>query len=498
MIQIEKLSKSYGGVRALSDVSMDIRAGEVHGLCGENGAGKSTLIKCLAGVVEPDAGGFTINGASVRTGDIRAAEDAGIAVIHQESTSFPDLDLVDNLFVGRELRRGPWLDRAAMEAKARSVMDRLELKLDLRTPLGAFTIAQRQMVEMARALLRDCRLIIMDEPTASLSAKETELLLALVQQLRRDGVSVLYVSHRLEEIFAVADRVTVLRDGAWVATHDTSELNTSQLIEQMVGREVETLTRHGTHEGRTDHVRLQVRGLAAPGRFEDVSFEVHDGEILGLGGLVGAGRSEVARALFGVDAYKAGTVQVDGKPLLGGSVQTAMAAGIALVPEDRQHEGLVLPMTVSENITLAILEKIAPGRLLNAGREDVCVRQWMERLNIKAAGPGVEAASLSGGNQQKVVLGKWLATEPSLLILDEPTRGVDVGAKAEIHRLIRQLTAGGMATLVISSDLPELLALCDRIVVMSEGRIAGELDGATADEKDVLHLAFPVGERGEP
>ena len=463
-------------------------------MCGENGAGKSTLIKCLAGVVKPDAGAFECDGQTLACGDIHAAEEAGIAVIHQESTSFLDLDLVDNLFVGREIKKGLFLDCPEMERRAQTILERLGLDLDLHIPLRAFSVAQRQMVEMARALLRECKLLIMDEPTASLSARETETLLALVKQLRSDGVSVLYVSHRLEEIFELCDCVTVFRDGRFVATTRVADLDRAGLIQQMVGREVETLTQHSGHEGRTDEVRLRVEGLHSAGRFMDVNFEVHAGEILGIGGLVGAGRSEVVRAVFGIDRYDGGCIFLDGKPLEAGSIRSAMDAGVALVPEDRQHEGLVLPMSVSDNLTMAILREISRHGMIHGPTEHERAVEQMESLAVKAAGAGVGAASLSGGNQQKIVLGKWLAIQPRLLILDEPTRGVDVGAKGEIHRLIRKLTSQGMATLVISSDLPELLALGDRILVMCEGRIAGELDGADADEEQVMHLAFPKTE----
>jgi rhamnose transport system ATP-binding protein len=494
LLAIEDLSKAYGGVQALGKVSLGIRTGEVHALCGENGAGKSTLIKCLTGVVKPDAGTISVSGKLLETGDVRLAEAAGIAVIHQESTSFPDLDAVDNLFVGREVKKGLLLDRAAMEKQAVVALGRLGLQLEVGRPLRSFTVAHRQMVEMARALLRDCRLLIMDEPTASLSARETEILLDLVKGLRADGVSVLYVSHRLEEVFALADRVTVLRDGQLVATSAIDAIDHAGLIKQMVGREVDALTRHGSHEGSTQQPCLEVRGLGSSGLFEDISLTVHRGEILGLGGLVGAGRSEVARAIFGVDAYQHGAVLVGGRQLEGGSVRAAMKAGIALVPEDRQHEGLVLPMPISENLTMAALPELSRFGLIDSREESKLVSELVARLSVRTGDPDLPVESLSGGNQQKVVLGKWLANRPDLLILDEPTRGVDVGAKAEIHRLIRELAAQGTATLVISSDLPELLAISDRILVMEGGRIRGELDGTRATQEEVLRLALPAGE----
>ncbi|MCP4889446.1 MAG: sugar ABC transporter ATP-binding protein [Planctomycetaceae bacterium] len=494
LITIENISKSYGGVQALSKVCLNILPGEVHGLCGENGAGKSTLIKCLAGVVSPETGTITVDGKPLSHGDIHAAEAAGIAVIHQESTAFLDLDLVENLFVGREIKKYGWLNRRAMERQALAVMHRLDVTLDLHTPLREFSIAQRQMVEMARACLRDCRLLIMDEPTASLSARETKTLLGLVKQLRESGVSVLYVSHRLEEIAELCDRVTVFRDGRLVATTSIDQLDRNQLIGQMVGREINALPRREERAGQTDEVRASITGLCSRGNFSEISFEVRAGEILGIGGLVGAGRSEVARAIFGADRYDQGEIKIDGASLKKGSIQAAIEAGIAMVPEDRQHQGLILPMSVSENLSLTILTEITRHRLIHHGHETAQVQHLMRRLAVKAANAKMEAASLSGGNQQKVVLGKWLAIKPKFLILDEPTRGVDVAAKAEIHRLIRELTEAGMATLIMTSDLPELLTLSDRIQVMCEGRIAGQLDGATATEEQVMRLAFPRSE----
>ena len=494
LLTIDGLSKSYGGVHALREISLDILPGEVHGLCGENGAGKSTLIKCLAGVLSPNSGELTIQGKQLRWGDVDAAEDAGIAVIYQESTAFLDLDLVDNLFVGREIKKLGLLDRRAMETQAQSVMQRFDLALDLKTPLRKFSIAQRQMVEMARACLRKSKLLIMDEPTASLSARESKVLLDLVNQLRQDGVSVLYVSHRLEEIFQLCDRVTVFRDGMLVATTQIQQLNRSQLIGQMVGRDVDAFTRRTEPQAHTDEVRVRVDGLCSHGRFSDISFEIRAGEILGIGGLVGAGRSEVARAIFGADTYDQGEIQIDGVSLKKGSIRAAIDVGIAMVPEDRQHQGLIQPMSVSENLTMTILSEITKHCLLSKRRESKRVAELIQRLAVKAEDPHMTVASLSGGNQQKVVLGKWLAIEPGFLILDEPTRGVDVAAKSEIHHLIQELSASGMATLIITSDLSELLSLSDRIMVMCEGKVAGEVDGMTATEEQVMRFAFPQGE----
>jgi rhamnose transport system ATP-binding protein len=492
LLDIENLSKSYGGVRALCGVQLDLCRGEIHALCGENGAGKSTLIKCLTGVQTPDAGSIEIDGRALPFGDVRASEAAGIAVIHQESTVFVDLNTVDNVFVGREPKkaRGLLLDRRRMRAETADVLRRLGESLDLRRPLREFSVAGRQTVALARALSQQCRLLIMDEPTASLSARETDALLGIVQRLRDDGVTILYVSHRLDEVFKIADRVTVLRDGRYVATRATADIDRSELIRMMVGREVEELTgRHG-HAGPIGDVRLAVQNLCRRSGFREISLEVRSGEIVGLAGLVGAGRSEVARAVFGIDPYDAGEVYVDGRKLPPGDVRAAVNMGLGLVPEDRQREGLVLHMSVSENLSLAVLRRLTRAGLVHRRTERELTRRLLDALNITAAGPAAPAETLSGGNQQRLVLGKWLAARPRVLILDEPTRGVDVAAKAQVHRLIRNLADDGMATLVISSELPELLSICDRVLVMREGRISGELDGRVATPEQVLQLAL--------
>ena len=494
LIQLRSLSKSYGGVRALQGVSLEIEPGEVHAICGENGAGKSTLIKALTGVVVPDQGTILVNGVSLPLGQVSASMAAGIAVMHQESTAFPDLDVVANVFVGREIRRccGLFLDHAKMRRDARDLLGRLGESIGTEMFVGKLPIAQRQMVAMARALSCDCRLLIMDEPTASLSTRETEALLQIVAQLRDEGVSILYVSHRLEELFHIADRVTVLRDGMLVDTRVISEIDKDGLIKLMVGREVANLTtRHEPHSSVGDRV-LSVNSLTRAGVFADISFDVRAGEIVGLAGLVGAGRTEIARALFGIDYYDSGSVTVAGHQLSPGSVQAAMTAGLALVPEDRQLEGLVLPMSVGANISLTMLNSLKRWGLLSGDRETQLVARQMRELSVKAAEPQAAAAALSGGNQQKLVLAKWLAGNPRVLILDEPTRGVDVGAKAQVHRLIRGLATEGLATIVISSELPEIFALSDRILVVRDGRIVGELDGGTATQEETLALALPA------
>ncbi|NLC58242.1 MAG: sugar ABC transporter ATP-binding protein [Armatimonadetes bacterium] len=491
LIQIRGIGKAFGGVQALADVSLEIAPGEVHALCGENGAGKSTLIKVLSGSLLPDTGEVWVRGTRLPQGGVAAAEAAGIAVIHQEPVVFPHLNAADNLFVGAEPRRrgGLLLDRARMRRDAEALLRRLGETVDLQRPVGELPVAQRQMIAIARALSRSCRLLIMDEPTSSLSARETEVLFQVIRQLRAEGVSVLYVSHRLEEVFALADRVTVLRDGRWVDTRATPTIDREELIRLMVGREL-AAAEPGADSTTPGEVLLAVEGLTRDGAFAGVSFQVRAGEVVGLGGLVGAGRSEVARALFGIDRPDSGTVKVGGQRLPPGSVPAAIRQGVALVPEDRQHLGLVLPLPVGTNLTLAVLRGLSRFGFPSKRQEAPLIARLMKELDIRAASAAVPAETLSGGNQQKVVLGKWLAASPRVLILDEPTRGVDVGAKAEVHRLIRSLAQQGMATLLISSDLPELLAMSDRILVMRAGRLAGELGRAEATPEKVLALAL--------
>jgi len=497
LIQLTNLGKSYGGTHALADLTLDLYPGEVHGLMGENGAGKSTLIKCLSGAASRDSGTVHVDGKPLAAGDLAGAEAAGIAVIHQESVAFPHLSARDNIFVGREPRLwgGLVLDKRRMEAETRALLERLGESFATDRPVGELSLAQRQMVGMARAISKKCRLLIMDEPTASLSHRETQVLFRLVRQMRAEGVGVLYVSHRMDEIFELCDRVTVLRDGRKVETRPIGEVTRPELIRLMVGREVQELGRREKPEGDVAPAGepvLEVRGLTRAGEFREINLRVHAGEILGLAGLVGAGRSEVAGAIFGITAPEGGQVLVSGEVLPPGDINAAMAAGIGLVPEDRQHQGLVLPLSVGDNLILTMIPRLSRGGIRRRGAERELIDRLMTELSVRAPRVEAPAITLSGGNQQKLVVGKWLATKPRLLILDEPTRGVDVGAKAEIYRLVRELAQTGMATLLISSDLPELLGLADRIAVMREGEISGELDGATATQEALLELALPV------
>ena len=500
-LRAEDLTCTFGSVRALTDVSITIGAGEVHGLCGENGAGKSTLIRCLGGVIEPEKGRVTVGEITLPRG-VRAVESmagGGVAVIHQEPIAFADLTAVDTIFLGREMTRwgGARLDRTAMRTRAAMLLDELGEHINLDRRTGELALAQRQMIAMARALALECRFLILDEPTASLSVREAVALHDVIRRLARRGVGVLLVSHHLEEVLALSERVTVLRDGRVVGSQEAGGLSKHRLVSMMAGREMGDM-----HAGanQTDahgeqSVLLDVRGLSRAGTYENVSLTVRAGEIVGLGGLVGAGRSDMARALAGVEGYARGEVLMEGKPLGQGSVRTAVRAGIVMVPEDRRAQGLVGAMSIGANVGMSDPAGLVRMGLISKLREVALGAEAIAALDIKAQGPKVAVGTLSGGNQQKALIARWLAPRPrpKLLILDEPTRGVDVRAKSEIHRLVRRLAEEGAGVLLISSDLPELLALATRIVVMRQGRIAGQLPAHAANAERVLALAVPGG-----
>ncbi|MDR8412319.1 sugar ABC transporter ATP-binding protein [Nonomuraea sp. 3-1Str] len=482
------VSKSFGAVRALRDVSIELHAGEAHALAGENGAGKSTLVKTLAGVHRPDQGRILLNGEPVVFSGPAGAQQAGVAVIYQEPTLFPDLSVAENIFMGRQPRRSLGrIDRAAMRAETRELFGRLGVALDPGRPTRGLSIADQQLVEIAKALSRDARVLVMDEPTAALSGAEVARLFSVVEALREHGCAVLFISHRLDEIFALCQRVTTLRDGQWIASEPVAGLTHDDLVRRMVGRDLGAL--YPKQEAAVGDVALRVERLTREGVFTDVSFEVRRGEIVALAGLVGAGRSEVARAIFGIDRWDAGTVTVDGRELPPGSPTAAMGAGLALVPEDRRQQGLVMEMSIERNIGLTGLRSLRRGPTISRRAERDRAADWAARLRLKFARLGDGVGVLSGGNQQKVVLAKWLATEPSVLVVDEPTRGIDVGTKAEVHRLLSELAGQGIAVLMISSDLPEVLGMADRVLVMREGRLSAEIPRAEATEESVMHAA---------
>ena len=488
IVALEKASKAYGAVQALDGVSIELRPGEVRALVGENGAGKSTLVRLLAGVERPDSGRVLLEAEDAHFNNPTDARDAGIAVIYQEATVFPDLSVAENVFMGRHpLGPGRRIDRGMLDRQVHELFERLGVRLDPEDPVRGLSIADQQIVEIAKALSFDARALIMDEPTAALSRPEVERLFGVVQALRERGVAVLFISHRLEEVFEICSTVTVMRDGEVVHDGPTDDLTSNDLVSKMVGRELTAMFPKG--EAEIGREVLSVSRLTREGVFLDVSFSVRAGEIVALSGLVGAGRTEVARAIFGIDKPDAGNVTVDGRELKLGSPSASMAAGIGFVPEDRRHQGLVMDLSVERNTTLTELGSLTRFGVIGRGAERRVAADWAERLQMRFHRLTDPVAFLSGGNQQKVVLAKWLATEPKVLIIDEPTRGIDVGTKAEVHRLLSDLAGRGLAVLMISSELTEVLGMADRILVMHEGRISRELPGRETTEESVMQAA---------
>lgn len=488
ILEMTHMSKSFAGVHALRDVQFDLLPGEVHALLGENGAGKSTLIKIITGVHHPDTGEIRLNGQTVAFANPLEARQRGIAAIYQEPSLFPDLDIAENIFVGRQpTRAGGQVAWGDMYREATALLSSLGVQLDPKTKARNLSVAQQQMVEIARALSIHAKILIMDEPTSSLTLAEVADLFRITRQLREAGTAIVFISHRLEELLELADRVTVLRDGAYVDTRSMADVTTDRLIQMMVGRTLDDLfPKVAVEPGSTV---LQVENLTRAGVFQNISFELRQGEILGMAGLVGAGRTDVARALFGIAPATGGTIKINGQPVHITSPQQAMRLGLAYVPEDRQHHGLVLPMAICDNITLPILDEFARGGWMDYGKERQNAGQAAVKLEVKAAGIWQKARELSGGNQQKVVLAKWLNTQPRILILDEPTRGIDVGTKAAVHGLMSQLAAQGMAILMISSELPEVLGMSDRILVMREGHLTGEFSRTEATQEKIMAAA---------
>ncbi|MEU8258141.1 sugar ABC transporter ATP-binding protein [Micromonospora inaquosa] len=492
LLVLDGVTKSFGAVAALRGVHLALHSGEAHALVGENGAGKSTLVKVLAGAHAPDSGSLTLDGQPLRLGGPADARAAGIAVIYQEPTLFPDLSVAENIFMGRQPLRGlRRIDTAAMNRDAERLFQRLGVRIDPTRPARGLSIADQQLVEIAKAISFDARVLVMDEPTAALSGVEVERLFAVARSLCEGGAAVLFISHRFNEVFDLCHRVTVLRDGAWLSSDDTADLTVDEVVRRMVGRDVSSL--YPKQDAELRDTLLDVRRLSRAGVFTDVSFSVRGGEIVALAGLVGAGRSEVARAVFGVDRYDAGEVLVAGRAVPAGNPGRAIAAGMALVPEDRRQQGLIMELSVERNATLARRRALSRLGLLLGAAERAEARQWTRRLQVKASRLGAPVATLSGGNQQKVVLAKWLATEPRVLIIDEPTRGIDVGTKSEVHRLLSELAGQGLAILMISSELPEVLGMADRVLVMHEGRLVRELPRAEADETSIMFAATGQG-----
>jgi len=490
LISARGIGKTFAAVDVLRDVDLDLEVGEIHALLGENGAGKSTFAKILAGVHRPSSGTLSLNGQPVEVASPIVAQKLGIALIHQEPISFPDLSVAENLVLGRAedgwFGRVPW---AEMTREARRLMDLLGVKIDVTRPMRGLSIADQQMVEIARALASDSRLIIMDEPTAPLTPREVETLFGIARRLRDEGRTIVFISHRLEEVRALCDRVTIFRDGNRIATDEIGKLTDADIIRLMIGRPLKEYMHKS--KSQIGEVALRVEGLSLSGIFENISLTVHRGEIVGLGGLVGAGRTDVARAIFGVAPAESGTVEIDGRRVAISDPSQAIALGLAFVPEDRAVAGIFRTLPVEMNISAAVPREIAPAGFIRRAVERALGQEAVEKLSIRLASLRQPIGELSGGNQQKAILARWLLTDPKVLILDEPTRGIDIGVKAEFYDMIGELAASGRAILLISSEMPELLALCDRILVMSEGRLTADLPRAEATQEAIMKAAVP-------
>ncbi|MBL8905227.1 MAG: sugar ABC transporter ATP-binding protein [Rhizobiales bacterium] len=494
LVSLSRIFKSFVGVRVLEDVSFDVEPGEVHALLGENGAGKSTLIKIMAGVHAPDSGDIRVDGEVVHFASPGQAVKAGIAIVYQELLLFPELTVAENIFINHAPRTS-WggLDWNAMRARARQLLDELDSHhLDVDAKVASLSVANRQRVEIAKALSQNARVVVMDEPTASLAEADVQQLMSIVRALRSRGVGIVYVTHKLPEVFALADRVTVLRDGKHVATKPIMEVNERSLVNMMVGRSIDQL--YPKAQTKFGEPLLELRHVSCGRMVRDVSLTLRAGEIVGIAGLVGSGRTELALTIFGLTPAESGEILVAGNRVKIGSPQAARDLGVAYVPEDRGLQGLIRPQTIAENIALTILDKLARWFIVDRRKEDRLTRDYITRLGIRSRGPDQATRQLSGGNQQKVVLAKWLAVEPRILIMDEPTRGIDVGAKSEIHALMSRLAQNGLGILMISSELPEVLGMSDRILVMNGGRIVAEINRADATQETV-GAAMTLAER---
>ncbi|NHU85655.1 sugar ABC transporter ATP-binding protein [Kocuria sp. JC486] len=487
LLTLKSVSKSFGPVKVIDDVTVDVRAGEVEVLLGENGAGKSTLIKMMSGIYQPDTGRILVDGQPVHLPDVKAAEAHGIATIHQELNLVPQLSVAENITLGRTPQRFGVVDKPRMNAVAREALERIGLDVPLAKPVGELGVARQQLVEIAKALSQDARLLILDEPTAALTGREIDALFEVVDDLKRRGVGMVFISHHLDEIPRIGDSISVLRDGQFVAQVPA---NTSQdnLIALMVGRDIDDQFPRKRPEEQGEPL-LEVQGLSSGEAFEDVNFSVHAGEVLGIAGLVGAGRTEVLRAIFGVDPYDSGSVTLQGKALPPHDVGRSIAEGLGLVPEDRKSQGLVLDASVGDNAGLATLRSTSKFGLVDRSGQRSRAQVVTDQLAVRMAGLDQPIRDLSGGNQQKVVFARWVMADAKVLLLDEPTRGVDVGAKVEIYELINEITSLGGAVVMVSSELPEVLGMSDRVLVMSNGRVAGVLDADDATEDSVMALA---------
>jgi ribose transport system ATP-binding protein len=488
-IVMKGISKSFGPVKVLEQVDFDLRAGEMHALMGENGAGKSTLMKILTGIYQKDQGTITVKGNEVSFNAAKEAEQAGISVIHQELNIIPYLTVAENMFLGKNLTYGSTgiLKTKEMNQKTKEYLDRLGVKIDPSVEAGSLSVGQQQMIEIARAVATNSEVLIMDEPTAALTDREIDILFKVIDGLRKDGVGIVYISHRMEEIFQMCDRITVLRDGKSIGTKDIKDTNFEEIVKMMVGRELgERFPQRNTVTGEE---KLRIENFTSNDAFKDVSFSVKSGEILGVAGLMGAGRTEIMEALFGKRRLNSGSIFIDGKKAKINRPHDAIGYGIGFITEDRKDEGLVLGLSVGENLSLTNLKRISQNGILNSKKETQFVETMIQKLRVKTSGKEQLVKSLSGGNQQKVVFGKWLGIEPKVLILDEPTRGVDVGAKKEIYQIMNELTEKGVAIIMVSSELPEILGMSDRIMVIHEGKVTAILGKEEANQEIIMQAA---------
>ncbi|OCA85916.1 D-xylose ABC transporter ATP-binding protein [Bacillus sp. FJAT-27225] len=487
-VSMQNIHKAFGANQVLTGVDFELLDGEVHALMGENGAGKSTMMNVLTGLHSRDSGTILIDGKETYFNNPKEAEQNGITFIHQELNIWPDMTVLENLFIGKELRTPlGLLNTKEMKTLARKQFERLNVTIPMEKEAGLCSVGEQQMIEIAKALMTDAKVIIMDEPTAALTEREISKLFDIISSLKKDGVSIVYISHRMEEIFAICDRITVMRDGKTVDTKAVSGTNFDEVVRKMVGREL--TDRFPKRTSKPGEVVLEVKGLTRRGVFEDVSFSVRSGEIVGVSGLMGAGRTEIMRAIFGLDRFDSGEILLNGKKAVIKSADQAVKAGIGFITEDRKDEGLILNFSIKDNIVLPSLYSFAPKGLINEGSENDFVDMLIKRLTVKTESRSVAVRDLSGGNQQKVVIAKWIGIGPKVLILDEPTRGVDVGAKREIYQLMNELTDRGVAIIMVSSELPEVLGMSDRILVVHEGKISGEVERDQATQEKIMTMA---------
>lgn len=488
VIKVEGISKSFPGTKALSGVHIAVKAGEVHALVGENGAGKSTLMNIISGVIPPDEGQIEFLGKQVRFANPNEAQMAGIGFVHQELALCPHISVAENIFMGR-YEKGLFgiIKRKKLYAATAELLKIFKTAVRPEDKAGDLNLADQQVVEIAKSLSLKCRLLILDEPTSSLSESETEILFGIIRQLKNEGIGVLYISHRIAEIFEICDVVTVLRDGCYIDTMNVRDVTARQVVESMVGRQLSDL--YPQKSAGAEDVLLDVRSLSRAGAFKDISFQLRRGEILGISGLVGSGRTEVARAVCAIDRHDSGEIYYLGNKAHFKSYPEAIQQGLCYLTEDRKQQGLFLNLSVKNNINASIIDRISKSLFLPAKKETENAETYVKKLNIKVSGIGQQINSLSGGNQQKAMIAKWLSTNPTLIFMDEPTRGIDVGAKSEIHNMLRELADAGIGVVIISSELPEIIGMCDRVVVMHEGQITGEVQGTDITEKNIILLA---------